>query len=313
MKEKILQTVLALAAQNKIKEHRNPEKGPIYNYKMALFLLSSRSLMPQEKGVGFQFLRLKEEMALFPYYQQGLRGLYTDEHILRQIFPYVMLPLILANEELEPFIESTADYFLFAAGDWTGFFEGYFCALQLFLSFNQKRYFKEHHRERLKEGLMGLNYERLIHREARKYKKGTMDAQKQDQIAFERAKILALSWLWISDENAFPKVALFFSEGERAFEDFYDLAETPSDGEPAPLFFSFSKYLYDLRKGRIEPSKLRYEERALIDIFEVQQKRPIVHPLLGPVVLQETKETNGIKYVHVDTKFGPLCFRKRIQ
>lgn len=304
MQEKIQQIVNGLVASDYQRIQPREEEGYFYTYRTELLLIGARSLFPnQEQGVSYQWNRLKEEMALFPYYQHDLKGLYTDEKIAEQIYPYVGLPLLLANTEFDIFQKEILLYLFQRMHSWDSLFSSYLTMLMLFLSFHHESYHEEKNQERIKDGICQVTMEsgNVFSQEARW----------QNKIQMERGRIKAISSFHQKDSLLGEQVECFSREPKSYLASFYGLTEggfVPKE----KMFLSYGNYLYLLQKGQIPREKLYYSGEGEREVFSLNMGEKIKHSILGEVLCLEKIEKSGRMLLYVETQFGKMRFHKRL-
>ena len=293
--------------QSKIKELLNFCYDDTESIEFQLFLITVKCLMPYEDNIGciFDVKRYKKEVELFGLYMNGNDEVinYRLQHekpsnINDGLLEFKIIPVVISNTVWENTI-----YELLKAVTFYTFNKN--VILNAILISSAIYEFMENGTI---ESIEELTKERLINFSIIDFfTNNQMSAEKNYIIDFEKERIKLISRPILFDDDTIDKYkALKYIFKKEGF--IYDLNasvgdESDSDNNP-DILSSFSVYLYKLRKGTINPEKLKIQDK-IPDIKECLKRPLFNHPLLGRCkVVRRTED-----YVIIRNKSGLMRIR----
>ncbi|MGD9570059.1 MAG: hypothetical protein AB7V48_17410 [Sedimentibacter sp.] len=240
---------------------------------LQLFLIAVKCLMPSENEVGcyFDVERYKKEIELFKCYKNGLDE--TLEYYIENKKPsekydnlleYKIIPIITANTQWDILLNEALRTSMFYSLNKNTILNTILIssAINGYLNANL-------------ENINEITKERLINFSLKDFlKSNNIIMNKNSLIEFEkeRIKLLTQSKL-INDELISEFKSLHYVYNEIKNENMEATNET--------VLCSFSSYLFKLRKGIINPEKLKISTDNVPEIKEFLKYTTFSHPLLG--------------------------------
>jgi len=278
-----------------------------YSYKTELMIIGTRCLLPSKENncVFFQLERLEDEMALYPYYRHYTKKFRDEDEYL-----YLGIPLMFANNKLSDFDLAITDYLISKFGVTYKFIEAYITLIGIYISIFQSEFNNKDNRNKLLDSVMKLNWNKLIIRIDRNNNFSSSDSIKID---FEKAKVEIINGFYGSGKYKHKEFLKAFIEGkDRAYNKIYNISDKEFSYENRKFIDAIIKYIVNIRKGRIDYSKLVYKRKNDINIFDLNTDEKVMHSLFGYVQKTNKFVRNGIETVLVNTKAGEMRFRRRI-
>lgn len=235
-----------------------------------LFLITVKCLIPYEDNIGclFDIRRYKKEIELFAHYMNG-----NDENIdywLQHKKPsnindglleYKIIPIVLSNTVWGNLIDEVLKAVTFYTLNKNTILNAVLISSAIY----------EFMENNAIENIDGLTKERLISFSIKDFFiKNQIVTDKNYIIDFEKERIKFISKTMLFDDCTINK----YKSLNRIFE---KSASTYLDSD---IINSFSAYLYKLRKGTINPEKLKISDK-LPELKECLKQPLFSHPLLG--------------------------------
>ncbi len=238
----------------------------IHSIELQLFLLTVKCLMPYEDKIGcfFNVKRYYKEMELFAYYKNGMDE--TIEHWLERKIPtdkkdglmeFKIIPIALVNTLWDNLVEEILKAVTFYTLNIETILDGIIVSSGIYEYMNNNL---ENVHELTKERLIGFSVKEFII-------KNNINVDKSYIIDFEKERIKTIQRNDFFNLNRYKSIQYIFGEPNK-------------ESSEGTLIDSYSAYLYKLRKGRIDPEKLKIPDK-MPDLKECLKKSYFNHPLLG--------------------------------
>lgn len=322
MREEDMNKIVLSGFCNDVK--KNQREKVSYNrwdYRLELFLITIKSLVPNLEGRGsiVCYERFQKELELWMQYRHGgngavlgavsgMRGDYfdeKDESVLSR-----SLSLVLANESIEVLQREIVKNTLYFTADPETVLAAY--SFGILSSGHFAGMSPEENIAALKEAIIGFSTrDSLIDSP---YIKRSIE-RKATVIAFEKKKIGILKTLddILGREDYDDYIGIIVNSIDKSTENDIAFEFLKSEGcEIGNLHLeNMSRYLWKMRKGRIDIKHLEIDVYVLPDVFEVEVGQRFFHSLLssGIVLGEELKRGFAIRYVK--TKAGVYRFFRK--
>ena len=312
--------------QSKIKELLDFCYDDTESIEFQLFLITVKCLMPYEDNIGciFDVNRYKKEIQLFMCYMNGNDEAvnYWLQHkkpsnINDERIELKIIPIVLSNTVWKNTIDEVLKAVTFYTYNKNTILNAIFISSVIYEFMENSSI----------ENIEGLTKERLINFSIKDFfTNNEMIAEKNYIIDFERERIKLIAKPIFFDDNIIDKYrtlnyifkrkatidnGLNNSTEKDLIEPFDNVLKNSADNKSidspdnnGDTISSFSEYLYKLRKGTINPEKLKISDK-IPDIKECLKQPLFNHPLLGRCkVIQRTEN-----YVIVRNKSGLMRIR----
>lgn len=247
--------------------------------KFQLFLITIKCLIPYEDNIGcyFDIGRYKKEIELFSYYMNDNDEIinYWLQHkkptiANDKLLEYKIIPIVLSNTMWENTINEVLRAVTFYTYNKNAILNS------LLISSAIHEFMGNTEIENIKE----LTKEKLINFSIKDYFiNNQIPTDKNYIIEFEKERIKLIAGNDMFDDNYIDKYKVLN----------YILKKKASVADNSDILNSFSTYLYKLRKGIINPEKLKIPDK-IPNIKECLKKPLFNHPLLGRCkVIQRTE------------------------
>ena len=254
-------------------EENTTDKLP--DIKFQLFLISVKSLMPYEDKIGcsFDLTRYKKEIDLLSLYKNGQddsldyyfknKKPWDGEDILLE---YKILPAAISNTVWENLIEEVMKTAAFFSVNKNTFLNAILVSSAIYDYLND---------ESIDFDNMNLKArERVIQFSIKEFSENNnINLNKNQIIEFEKERIKTISKIQLYSEDyilKFKSLQHIFSKVPFVKEDYND-----------ELLSNYASYLMKLRKGTINPEKLRITETRIPELKEFFKSPVFSHPLIG--------------------------------
>ncbi|WP_425449165.1 hypothetical protein [Dethiothermospora halolimnae] len=308
-----------------------------WSYITQTMIMTIKSLKPLKDKIGnsIDYRRFKEELDLWYYYKNGYNGSLiniidnNDLNYFNDIDDSIytrILPIILSNTNWDIIKDEVIKNVLYTTGNIETLLEAILLSKAIYLIMEGKERDYEDIIKEIKEDVINLSQIDFNNRYGNCYRINIAKYRGNYSIDFERKKISLLNLLnGIHQQNYFPtlKETLNIMKGNKKESEYKNLfiigltglCENNSDYEfNGKLFInSLCKYIYKLRKGRIDPQNLRIEVGSSSDVFKFKESDSFKHPLLNDcLVLKRFKSQEHI-ITYIKTKTGTYRFIKNIK
>lgn len=283
--------------QSKIKDFLNFCYNDTGSIEFQLFLITVKCLMPYEDNIGciFDVDRYKKEIELFECYMN------RDDEIINyrlrhkkpsnsndELLEFKIIPIIISNTVWN----NTTDELLKAVAFYTLNKNTLLDAI--LISSVIYEFMENSSNENIEE----LTKERLINFSVKDFfTNNQMPAEKNYIIDFERERIRLISKPILFDDNTIGKYRAlkYIFKKEASFDKCLNspVGNESSSDDNSEVLNSFSAYLYKLRKGTINPEKLKISDK-IPDIKECLKQPLFNHPLLGRCKVVQRAENDVI-------------------
>lgn len=265
------------------------------NIEFQLFILSVKSLVPYENKIGcaFDLVRYKREVDTFKYYKNGHDE--TIEYYIKtqvssnindSLLEYKILPLIASNTVYEFVLEETLKLISFYTTNPKSILDA------IILSSCIYDYLTTEEIIEMDMDLLNTNLkERLISFSIKDFIKSIdlnniMD--KSHFIDFEKERIKLLT-----------KPSFFTEEIILKYKSLQHILNKSSvtkipNKENSEVLNNFASYLLKLRKGTVNPEKLKLNITNIPDLKEFLKSSSFIHPLLGKCITLKRSNTEII-------------------
>lgn len=291
-----------------------------------LMVLTIKSLIPSEEHVGVyvDYKRFNEEMKLWKYYRHGenvpllniLEGgepsIYWNR--VDDTAYFRLIPIVLVNKDYSFMQKEVIKNLLFTTGNINTIIEGVLLSKLLYLLLNKEGDLIE----KLKNEIISFSQVKFIEEYMDYIRVPLNSYPKNFTVTFEKYKIDALNALNFSHTNNFSILI--------------DCLDLIINGNPTNILFgkvvnalignnkkidkyinnSFYEelciYVYNLRKGRINPKALKIKKYYLPNIFELNVGDKFYHSLLNYAQVVKKDCIEGKTIVYLNTKSGMYKF-----
>lgn len=298
-------------------------------HKTELFIISLKSLIPSEDElkISIDYKRYNREFNLWKYYRESSNETLNNigKDIDKDIYfnqeddsiIYRLLPLIFTNTNYNSLYEEVIKNILYTSGNIKNIIENLLLSKLIYLLLNNRNNIVE----LLKEELINLNQIEFKDKFG-KYFRILPEENKKFTIEFEKIKIDGLNIL--NDKlsfnlKTFEKILKVYNENfeEKNKEKLLEMIILNLDNniynETNILYFEeLGRYLYNMRKSKINPDSLKIKEYELPDIFSYKKGEWFYHSLLNNCQVIEKTQIDNIIYVKLKTKSGIYNFKKPI-
>jgi len=263
----------------------NSDKIP--NIEFQLFLITVKSLLPYEDNIGCMFDtgRYEKEIELFALYKNGHDD--TIEYYLNnkkpssdedKLLEYKIMPIAIANTVWENLINETMKAVTFSSINKSTVLNTILLSSAIFEYYNGDQIDLENINKNTKERIIQFSIKEFL-------EKSHIDLEKNHYIDFERERIKILSKTELFSEDYILK----FKSLKHIF-----INETKSEEQDNETISNYSSYLYKLRKGTINPEKLKITNEKIPELMEFFKSTIFSHPLLGKCKIVKRTEKEVI-------------------
>ena len=296
-------------------------------HRTELFIISLKSLLPSEdeEAVRINYDRYNREFLLWKYYRESSNevldnilfrfdeSIYWKKH--DDSIVYRAIPIVFTNKNYDSLYKEVVKNVLYTTGNLNTIIETILIAKMIYLLLNKY----ENITELLKEEVINLNQKEFLEDFSNFFR---VDLENYDgvfQIDFEKAKILGLNILNGIESPMMKDFSRLYSIYDEEKEkllvlesmikniDEEDYMETDIE-----YFNDLGKYLYNIRKSRINPKSLIINDYKMPDVFEYKKGEWFDHSLLNKCQVIDKKVIDDLLYVKLKTKSGIYNFRKPI-
>lgn len=262
----------------------------IPNIEFQLFLITVKSLLPYEDNIGCMFDtgRYEKEIKLFALYKNGHDD--TIEYYLKnkkpssdedKLLEYKIIPIAIVNTVWENLINETMKAVIFYSMNKSTVLNAILLSSVIFEYYNGGQIDQVD-----LENINNITKERIIQFSIKEFfEKNHVDLEKKHYIEFERERIKLLSKTELFSEDYILK----FKSLKHIF-----INETKSEEQENETISNYSSYLYKLRKGTINPEKLKITNEKIPELMEFFKSPIFSHPLLGKCKIVKRTEKEVI-------------------
>lgn len=262
---------------------------------LQLFLIAVKSLMPYEDNIGclFDVTRYEKEVELFKCYKNGiddnLEFYYENKKPSEkedELLEFKIIPVIIANTQWNNLLNEALKVAVFYSINSNTILNTILISSTIDEYLNQNYVDIESINETTKERLINFSLKDFLNN-------NNIQINKRSLIEFEKERIKILSKNELIDVELKEKFkALKYIYNEITTENAEIISET--------VLTSFSSYLLKLRKGVINPEKLKIPYGNVPEFKEFLKYSAFNHPLLGKCNVLK----RGEKEVILRTKSG---------
>ncbi len=272
-------------------ENNNADEIP--DMKFQLFLITVKSLMPYEDRIGCMFdkSRYEREIELFSSYKNGKD--YIVEYYLKnkkpseyedEFFEYKILPIAISNTIWENLIDEVMNAVIFYSINKKTIINAILLSSVIYEYFNNENLDYEDIVKKTKDRLIQFSIKEY-------FENNNIEFKKNHYIEFEREriKILSKSDLFTDENiNKFKSLKYILYYEIKANNEIVKKTVEQDDS----ILLNYATYLLKLRKGIINPEKLRISQEKIPEFKEFLKSSVFSHPLLGKckVVKRTEKE-----------------------
>lgn len=265
------------------------------NIEFQLFILSVKSLVPYENkiGCGIDLIRYKSEVDTFKYYKNGYDETIeyyiqnqTSSNINDLLLEFKILPLIIANTTFEAVLEEALKLISFFTINSKSILDAIIFSSCVY-DYLTTEEIVEMDMDLLNENLK----ERIISFSIKDFLKSVDSKNIIDKsifINFEKERIKLLT-----KPNFFTEeIILKFKSLQHILNKKSALKIT--NKENTAVLNNFASYLLKLRKGTVNPEKLKLNITNIPDLKEFLKSSTFTHPLLGKCITIKRSNTEII-------------------
>lgn len=255
-----------------------------------LFIISAKALIPYEDKVGCMFDtdRYKKEIEVFKYYRNGKDDtidFYFKNNIISDLednlIEYKIIPAIISNTFFNTIIEEVLKIVLFFTVNQNTIINAVILSAALHEYFENSISDIDNLKDKIKEKLIEFSLKDYLE------KNNLRTLNKSYLIDFEKERIKAIiKNQYFSNEYSAKYKALQFIKNDNSI---YNSAKAIYEGHQE-VINNFSAYLLKIRKGTLNPEKLKYKFDNVYDLKDYLNNSTFNHPLLGKcIILKKSK------------------------
>lgn len=292
------------------------EEIPELNYQ--LFTISLKSMLPFENKIGCKFdeRRYSDEIKTLRYYING-----EDELVINKIkqnkplialdnlIEYKIIPIVISNVLWENIINEVLKCVVFYTYSKESILEA------IALSSLLHEYIENNSTD--KDCLHEITKKRIIEFSIKDFFKDNFSVPAKNSyiINFERDRISYIMKDNIFDRSSISdkKITKYVLYNDRGFSPENTQAFSEKDAKDAFItdsnntnLLNLGSYLYKLRKGILDPRKIKYNPDDNIDLKIYTEKESFTHPILGKCLVIKRTENMAI----VKTKTGNIKVKR---
>lgn len=283
----------------------NSSKYQLFEWQTQMFIITTKSLIPFENkiGCGIYYNRFIKELELLEEYlnfdNSILKNKIESKKVLKgfdNTIDYKILPIVIANKDWNIIIDEVVKSVVFFTYDVKSIILSIILSRMLMEFLNEKTETNSLI-ESIKESIIQFSIKEVI---VKYYKQ---KPNSKYLINFERERI---NWL----QNLNNDIGLKDSQIEKSKIYEYIILgkkktiDIPKQNEE--IINNFASYLIKLRKGIINPDKLKINLEHINSLEFYLNKNRFIHPLLGKCIV--TEKTNN--YFIIKTKTGIIKVKK---
>lgn len=240
-----------------------------------LFLISVKSLMPYEDNIGCSFDedRYIKEMELFKYYINGhdncIENYFKNKRPYDgedSLIEYKILPATMANTVWENLIEEVMRTTAFYSVSKRTIIDSILISSAVYDYLSDENKDVENMNQNAKERLIQFSIKEFT-------EKHNMHLDKMSIIDFEKERIKTISRTQMYSDECILKF--------KTLKHIFKTAPSEEASYNDELLSSYSAYLLKLRKGTINPEKLKTVDGKIPELREFLKYSSFSHPLLG--------------------------------
>lgn len=259
-----------------------------------LFIISAKALIPYEDKVGcmFDIDRYKKEIDAFKYYRNGKDDtidFYIKNNIISDLednlIEYKIIPAIISNTFFNTIIEEVLKIVLFFTVNQNTIINAVILSAALHEYFENSISDIDNLKDRIKEKLIEFSLKDYLE------KNNLRTLNKSYLIDFEKERMKAiLKNNYFSNEYSAKYKALQFIKNDNNIN---NSANAIYEGHQE-VINNFSAYLLKIRKGTLNPEKLKYKFDNVYDLKDYLNNSTFNHPLLGKCIILKKSENEII-------------------
>lgn len=256
-----------------------------------LFLLSTKTLIPYENKIGcmFDINRYKSEVEVFAYYKNGnddTLNFYLDNKtsstIYDELMEYKIIPAVISNTEWNTLIEEVLKTVMFYTLNKNTILNAILLSSVIYEYFDLDIIDLDYIKNKTNNRMIEFSLKEFLE------KNYMTQIDKSYIIGFEKERINL-----ISKGNCISEVVLMkFKALQHIVNN--NKAVKLINNENEVLLNSFAAYILKLRKGTVNPEKLKYSLGLIPDFKEYLNNSNFVHPLLGKCIVLKRKSNEII-------------------
>ncbi len=257
----------------------NDSENKLPAIELQLFLIAVKCLMPYENDIGcyFDADRYMKEIELFKCYKNGhdeaLEYYLRNESISEKydnLLEYKIIPAIVVNTQWDILLNEALKAAMFYSSNNQTILDT-ICISSIINEYISAK----------SEGIDEITKERLINFSLKDFLiRNNIKINKSSLIEFEKERINIISKPELISEGLKDKFkSLHYIYNETKNESEFDNKNEEATNET--VLYNFSSYLYKLRKGIINPEKLKIQTDNIPSIKEFLKYASFNHPLLG--------------------------------
>jgi len=256
-----------------------------------LFLLSTKSLIPYENKIGcmFDINRYKWELDVFAYYKNGDDS--TLDYYLEnktssinydKLMEYKIISVVISNTDWNTLIEEVLKIVMFYTLNKNTILNAILLSSVIYEYFDLDIIDLDYIKNKTNDRMIEFSLKEFSE------KNSMTQIDKKYIIGFEKERVnMILKGNCISEDELMKFKALQHIVNSNK-------AVKLINSENEVLLKNFSSYVLKLRKGTVNPDKLKYSFDLPLDFKEYLKKSSFVHPLLGKCIVMERNSSEII-------------------
>lgn len=256
-----------------------------------LFLLSTKTLIPYEDKVGCMFdaNRYKNEMDVFAYYKNGKDD--TIDYYLNsrktstiedELIEYKILPTVISNTVWDTLIEEVFKNVIFYTYNKHTILNAIIISSVIYEYLDVVDVDINDINNKTKDRLIQFSLKEFLEKSC------VSQINKSYLIGFEKERINMI----LKDNCISEDILIKFKALQHILSNSKAVKSINKDNED--LLSNFTSYILKLRKGTLNPEKLKYYQSVIPDFKEYLKHSSFVHPLIGKCVVVKRNDNEII-------------------
>lgn len=284
---------------------QSSSKHDMFEWQTQIFIITTKSIIPFENkiGCGIYYKRFIKELNLLKDYcdinGSIIQNKINNQQVIKfdNAIDYKILPIVISNTDWNIIIDEVVKSVVFFTNDANSIILSIILS-RILMDYMNEKVENNHLIESVKDSLIQFSIKDIME----KYYKKKLN--NKYLINFERERI---NWLNTLNSNLDLKVNLL---GNSKIYEYITLNKSKTIDIPKQnekIINNFALYLSKLRKGTINPDKLKIDLEHINPLEFYLSKSKFTHPLLGKCIVGEKKLDD---YIIIKTKTGLIKVKK---